>query len=173
MNGERLKEMEGEMKVFRSQDGTAISKQMRKQVDAPCNLAVKINAPVVLTVNLSHKLVNGLSGYIKAMGNEDVDVYFPDQKEVHTISRHNFFVYCKIQGKNVFVTSQLPLMLAFALTIHKSQGMTLSSVCVDCAGAFQAGQISVALGRVRAPEHISVRNSKIPSPTLTPWWMKP
>ena len=91
MNGERLKEMEGEMKVFRSQDGTAISKQMRKQVDAPCNLALKINAPVVLTVNLSHKLVNGLSGYIKAMGNEDVDVYFPDQKEVHIINRHNFF----------------------------------------------------------------------------------
>ena len=57
---------------------------------------------VFLTVILSHKLVNGLSRYIIAMGDDDVDVYFPDQKEVHTISRQNLFYTLKSGGKCFF-----------------------------------------------------------------------
>ena len=52
------------MKVFKSNDAPGISKRMRKHVDAHINLVLKLNAPVVLTVNLSHKLVSGLSGYV-------------------------------------------------------------------------------------------------------------
>ena len=165
INGEKLKELHGEMKVFKSNDAPGISKRMRKHVDAPINLALKLNAPVVLTVNLSHKLVNGLSGYVKEMNDSDVVVYFPDLKEMHTIGPYNFFVYSAKQKRNIFVTSQIPLILAFSLTIHKSQGMTLDSVCIECAGAFQAGQISVALGRVRAAKDITVMNFR---PSLCP-----
>ena len=62
INGE--KELHGEMKVFKSNDAPRISKRMKKHVDAHINLVLKLNAPVVLTVNLSHKLVSGLSGYV-------------------------------------------------------------------------------------------------------------
>ena len=134
-------------------------------VDAPINLALKLNAPVVLTVNLSHKLVNGLRGYVKEMNDSDVVVYFPDLKEMHTFGPYNFFVYSAKQKRNIFVTSQIPLILAFSLTIHNSQGMTLDSVCIECAGAFQAGQISVALVRVRAAKDITVMNFR---PSLCP-----
>ena len=40
-------------------------------------------------------------------------------------------------------------MLAFALTIQKGQRMALENVCIDCGGAFQSGQISVGIGRVK------------------------
>ena len=58
----------------------------------------------------------------------------------------------------IMVTQQFPLVSAFAMTIHKSQGLTLESVAVDCQGAFEPGQVSVAIGRVRSKRGISVTN---------------
>ena len=62
-----------------------------------------------------------------------------------------------------------PLPLGFALTIHKCQGMTLSNVLVDCRGAFDLGQISVALGRVRYPQDITVFRKGL-CPPHPPLW---
>ena len=42
---------------------------------------------------------------------------------------------------------QFPLVLAYSMTIHKAQGMTLDNVVVNCTGIFQPGQFSVAIGR--------------------------
>ena len=94
------------------------------------------------------------------MNDSDVVIYFPDLKEMHTICPYNFFVYFAKQKRNIFVTSQIPLFLALSLTltIHKSQCMTLDSVCIEFTGAFQAGQISVALGRVRDAKDKAVMN---------------
>ena len=78
-----------------------------------------------------------------------VFVYFTDLKQTHDIGFHNFFQYNRMSCKQVFVVRQIPLLLSFALTIHKSQGMTLKSVMVNCEGAFDPGQLGVALSRVR------------------------
>ncbi|XP_052279109.1 ATP-dependent DNA helicase PIF1-like [Dreissena polymorpha] len=53
---------------------------------------------------------------------------------------------------------QYPFTLAFGLTIHKAQGMTLDRVEVDCRDIFRPGQLGVALSRTRRPEGLRVIN---------------
>jgi ATP-dependent DNA helicase PIF1 len=53
---------------------------------------------------------------------------------------------------------QIPLIPAYALTIHKSQGMTLDAAVIDCKNIFACGQLYVALSRVRSLENLKVIN---------------
>jgi ATP-dependent DNA helicase PIF1 len=65
---------------------------------------------------------------------------------------------------------QIPLLPSYALTIHKSQGLTLDSAIIDCKNIFACGQLYVALSRVRNIENLKVinfnRNQIIVSPDV-------
>ena len=119
-------------------------------------MAPKVDAPVILTVNLSDKLVNGLDGYVKGFSHSAEHVYFPLLKQVVEITYFDFYRHCHRSEKDIFICSQIPLMLSFALTIHRCQGMTLPSVALHCEGAFQPGQIGVGISRVCGGAHISI-----------------
>jgi ATP-dependent DNA helicase PIF1 len=53
---------------------------------------------------------------------------------------------------------QIPLLPSYALTIHKSQGMTLDTAIIDCKNIFACGQLYVALSRVRDINNLKVIN---------------
>jgi ATP-dependent DNA helicase PIF1 len=53
---------------------------------------------------------------------------------------------------------QIPLIPAYGLTIHKSQGLTLDSAVVDCKNIFASGQMYVALSRVRTMAGLKIVN---------------
>ena len=87
-----------------------------------------VNAPVLLTVNVSPCLVNGLIGRVVSVNTKSVDVYFHDIHETHAISRSSYHQF--VDGKTIFVCKQFALALAYSLTIHTCQGMTLTyAVC--------------------------------------------
>jgi hypothetical protein len=67
---------------------------------------------------------------------------------------------CKVTGDTLIDISykQFPLRLAYALTVHKAQGMSLDAVDFDCAGIFAEHQMYVALSRVRSLEGLTLRN---------------
>jgi len=101
-------------------------------------------------------LVNGSIGTVHDFKFKEVDnasevnsvtVLFPNNENPVSITRET----CSFEVlKGVYYTrKQFPLMLAFAITIHKSQGLSLSSVIVDAgAGTFGCGMVYVALSRV-------------------------
>lgn len=64
-----------------------------------------------------------------------------------TLTRASFDVFDLKQHKNLASRKQFPIILAFALTVHRAQGQSLQNVEIDCYSFFAPGQMGVAVGR--------------------------
>jgi hypothetical protein len=73
----------------------------------------------------------------------------------------------EVPGLGASVLHQVPLKLAWSITTHKSQGMSLSFVRIDVGNAFAAGQVYVALSRARAEDGLELRGTFRASKVLT------
>ena len=110
-------------------------------------LFLKVNAPVVLKVNLNNHLVNGSRGVVKELKADSVSVYFERLHTTVEMKRH-LFTICDINVKRDVATRlQIPLKLGYTFTVHKAQGLTLDCVEVDCRNMNFPGQLGVAVGR--------------------------
>ncbi|XP_060552695.1 ATP-dependent DNA helicase PIF1-like [Ruditapes philippinarum] len=116
--------------------------------DAPHKLWLKVGA-VILLRNLSNKLVNGIRGDVISISEDGPVVDFHSVGIQAPMKKIQFTVFSLRDNKDIAVREQLPLKLAFAITIHKAQGMTLDMVEVDCRGIFKPGHLGVAMSRAR------------------------
>lgn len=112
----------------------------------------------MLLVNLSSSLVNGQCGEVKGFGENYVEVFFPKLKKTVKIHSYNFSVYSKELHRDVASRRQIPLKLAFAMTTHKAQGLTLDRIEIDCRYMTNPGQIEVAVGRCRNMKGLRIIN---------------
>lgn len=125
-------------------------KSLQENCLAPESLSLKINAVVMfIKNNFSKGYVNGTLG--KVLDFDELSGY----PIVETISGRQIIASpesweIKENNKTIASISQLPLKLAWAITIHKSQGMSLDCAEIDLSGAFEFGMGYVALSRVRA-----------------------
>lgn len=119
-------------------------------------LALKKGCRVMLLINLDFDkgLINGACGEVVEITSDSVIVRFDNGVE-SAIKTHRFEYYYndKLQAAMI----QYPLKLAYAITIHKSQGMTLENVVVDCNRIFEQGQTYVALSRVKKLEGLYLK----------------
>ncbi|XP_052237195.1 uncharacterized protein LOC127848655 [Dreissena polymorpha] len=129
-----------------------------ERIGAPKMLWMKNGCPVQLIHTLSEKLVNGVTGIVQALTAEKVVVEFPSVNITREIPKISFTVFNPKDNRVTAEREQFPLKPAFALTIHKSQGMTLENVEIDCCSIFQPGQLGVAISRVRSVEGLRVVN---------------
>ena len=141
---------------FRSEDD-GDTKQLRS-CEAPSTLYLKLNARVLLMVNLTDKLVNGSRGIVKEFTRETVTVVFESVAATVTLQKHLFTVYDVNLKRNVASRKQIPLKSAYAFTVHKAQGMTLEHVEVDCRNMNFPGQLGVAVGRTMTADGLRVFN---------------
>lgn len=147
----------GELKIYKSTDSGDANKIAHFSSIAQ-KLYLKINAPVMLLVNLSSSLVNGQCGEVKGFGENYVEVFFPKLKKTVKIHSYNFSMYSKELHRDVASRRQIPLKLAFAMTTHKAQGLTLDRIEIDCRYMTNPGQIGVAVGRCRNMKGLRIIN---------------
>lgn len=157
-NAMKLIDLEGDEIVYNSVDEGDMSKL--EKLSVPKKLHLKIGCPVMLLKNLSVKLVNGLRGTVTGLSKNNVTVNFsggPNSENVITnFKPETFLLYSCTDGKVVASRQQYPLCLAYSITIHKSQGLTLQRVEVDASNIFAAGQLGVAIGRATEKKGLRV-----------------
>lgn len=166
INADNLARLEGDM--FYSQ--ASLSGDFPESA-APCEmqLYLKIGAQVMFCTNDQapsdqRKFYNGMIGTIEEFVNDYISEYIsvrtPDGKKI-AVTRYtwkNIKYECNEEGKivanEIGSCFQYPLKLAWAITIHKSQGLTFDKVIIDAGRAFAHGQVYVALSRCRSLDGI-------------------
>ncbi|MFO0970770.1 MAG: AAA family ATPase [Candidatus Saccharimonadales bacterium] len=123
--------------------------QLMKSVLAPEVLELKIGAEVMFVANnFSEGFVNGSRGRVVDFHDGKPVVKLQRGGKLLTVEQHSWAL--EEDGKERARVTQLPLRLAWAITIHKSQGMSLDAAEIDLSRAFTPGMGYVALSRVRS-----------------------
>jgi ATP-dependent DNA helicase PIF1 len=123
-----------------------------KSVLAPEQLELKKGAEVMFVANnFALGFVNGTRGRVVDFVDSLPLVVLPNGREIK-VERHSWKL--EEDGRTRAEVAQLPLRLAWAITIHKSQGMSLDAAEIDLSRSFTPGMGYVALSRVRSMEGV-------------------
>lgn len=141
--------------VMESRGKEAIATALKKSCLAPENLRLKVGARVMCVKNnFEAGYVNGTLGVVESCDEmEDPVIRTATGKRI-SIPRASWKV--EEDGKVKAEILQYPLRLAWAITVHKSQGMSLDAVEVDLSKSFEPGMGYVALSRVRSLEGLTI-----------------
>ncbi|MGY0036395.1 hypothetical protein [Pedobacter sp. NJ-S-72] len=171
VNKAKLDELPGEEHTF---VGETSGEFRDAGLQAEQTLKLKDGAQVMFIKNDSgdnRKFYNGKIGKIKSITAGEIYISFPNEDDL-LLEKTSWqsFEY-KTDPEQVIVQqqvgefSQYPIKLAWAVTIHKSQGLTFDHAIIDAGKSFIAGQVYVALSRVRTLNGLILK-SKISTESL-------
>ena len=165
-NYSKLRKLSNELYIFNAIKKGNFPKNLYPTDDP---LKLKVGARVMLLRNDNDGLryVNGTLGFITSINSKYIRV-LTDEGEAITVEQALWKLYkyeWDEKKKSIIPVEyasfkQFPLKMAWAVTIHKSQGMTFDKVIVDAHNSFDSGQVYVALSRCRTLDGITL-TSKI------------
>ena len=135
---------------------------MKKKIEKDCpainNLTLAVGAQVIIIKNISieNGIVNGSRGIVIDLEPDLIKIKFINGKEID-VERTSW----KIEENNYFIVkNQFPVKLAYALTIHKSQGTTIDFVETNISNTsiFEYGQVYTVLSRCKSLEGLTLND---------------
>lgn len=161
INDQELAKINGQEKTYTmaTKGFSALVEGLKKSCLAPEQLKLKLGAEVMFIKNdVLGKYVNGTRSIV--VGFDKSDEAWP------IVKTYNNQTFCAVpedwnyedNGVVLATITQVPLRLAWAITIHKSQGMTLDAAEIDLGDAFEPGMGYVALSRVRSLTGLKLMN---------------
>lgn len=116
-------------------------------------LEICVGSQVMMKSNhlINFNIFNGTLGLVTSVDNDHIGVRFMIGGKLEVYSRpieRRKFTH-RVGNTVDIVMNQFPIVLGWASTIHKVQGLTLNTVCVDVRNCFEAGQFYVAISRVK------------------------
>lgn len=150
INDAELNKLQGQMHVFMmdSKGRKPLVDALKKSCLAPEMLRLKVGARVMFVKNnFDEGYANGTLGKVIECSSLGPKVMLTSGK---IISPEKVSWVVEEEGKRKAMIEQYPLRLAWAITVHKSQGMSLDAAEIDLSKSFEKGMGYVALSRVRA-----------------------
>ena len=141
----------------------------------PRILELKLGAQIMFVKNdPKHRYFNGKIATISAISKSKIEAKLDDDPapieiEMHTWENSKYVLNAitnEIKPETIGTFSQYPIKLAWAITVHKSQGLTFEKAIVDIGRAFAPGQVYVALSRLKSLDGL-VMSSYINKNSLT------
>jgi ATP-dependent DNA helicase PIF1 len=151
INDRHLATLSGESKMFTMTSKGVAGKveQLMRGLLAPEKLTLKIGAEVMFVANnFAEGFVNGSRGTVVGFQDGSPRVTLLSNGQTIRVNQHSWTLM--EDDKKKAEVAQLPLRLAWAITIHKSQGMSLDAAEIDLGKTFTPGMGYVALSRVRS-----------------------
>ena len=158
INAKALEDLEGKLMTFNPE---IVDDFPDKIYPIEHNLHLKVGAQIMFVKNdpsFEKKYFNGKMGFIKSLSSNEILVHFPDENltiEVEKFEWQN--IRYKINDTTKEIEEEIvgtfvhyPIKLAWAITIHKSQGLTFDKAVLDVPQVFVPGQAYVALSRLRS-----------------------
>lgn len=124
-------------------------------------LHLKIGAQVMFVKNdlsIEKNYFNGKMGFIESVSSNEVRVHFPDENKTIDVEKYEWknirysvnAMTKEIEEEVLGTFVHYPIKLAWAITVHKSQGLTFDKAALDVSQVFLPGQAYVALSRLRS-----------------------
>lgn len=165
INNTELLKIESETKEFEmeSKGPDKLVESLKRGCLSPEKLFLKIGARVMFTKNdpVTHRYANGTLGQIvgfldsaDSTAKDGYPIVKTSSGKIITAEPDEWRI--EDGGRTLARITQVPLRLAWAMTVHKSQGMSLDQAHMDLSGAFEYGQGYVALSRVRTLSGLSL-----------------
>jgi hypothetical protein len=158
INSQSLHDLEGKSKTFFAEVTGDFPDKIYPIED---KLELKIGAQIMFIKNdlsTEKRYFNGKMGIIKSLSDGEIIVHFPEEKTTIEVEKYEWenIRYTvnentkEIEEEVLGTFVHYPIKLAWAITVHKSQGLTFDKAALDVSQVFLPGQAYVALSRLRS-----------------------